>query len=117
MHPTFPTMVYYPSFFQNALYIDSNIIQFRHPKANGTMNNHDGPGQQISREAFVGLRMCWRILHRSVSEAAPQVCDAILHPEEVKAALDMEDEEQRKLAEGYHKAFNVAMDTRRTIRP
>ncbi len=46
-----------------------------------------------------------------------RMCDAVMHPEEVKAALDMEDEEQRKLAEGYHKAFNVAMDTRRTIRP
>jgi hypothetical protein len=34
----------------------------------------------------------------------------------VRPALDMEDEEQRKLAEGYHKAFNVAMDTRRAIR-
>jgi hypothetical protein len=122
--------------FQNAMYIDdSNIIQFRHRKADGSMNNHDGPGQQISREAFVGwlkdvladptsfrFGRCWQFktaaqLTALTAAQKAHVCDAILHPEEVKAALDMADEEQRKLAEGYHKAFNVAMDTRRTIRP
>ncbi len=123
--------------FTNAMYIDdSNIIQFRHVKADGkTMNNHDGPGQQISREGFVGwlkdvladptafrFGKCWQfktaaqLTALTITEKA-LVCDAVLHPEEVKAALDMEDEEQRKLAEGYHKAFNLAMDTRRTIRP
>ncbi len=123
--------------FTNAMYIDdSNIIQFRHLKADGkTMNNHEGPGQQISREGFVGwlkdvmadptafrFGKCWQfktaaqLTALSASEKA-LVCDAVLHPAEVKAALDMEDEEQRKLAEGYHKAFNLAMDTRRTIRP
>ncbi len=113
---------------------DFNLIQFRHKKADGTMNNHDSPGQQISREAFVGwLRnkledptsfsfgRCWQFktaAQLAVLNAAEKalMCDAIMHPEEVKNALDMEDEEQRKLAEGYHKAFNIAMDTRRSIR-
>jgi ankyrin repeat protein len=114
---------------------DFNLIQFRHRKADGTMNNHDGPSQQISREAFVGwlgnalgdptafsFGRCWQfkttaqLAALNAAEKA-RMCDAVLHPEEVKAALDMEDEEQRKLAEGYHKAFNMAMDTRRTIRP
>ncbi len=130
IHPEKTAMV------ENAYGMDDfNIIQFRHRKADGTMNNHAGPGQQISREAFVGwlkdvmadpiafrFGRCWQfktaaqLTALTITEKA-LMCDAILHPAEVKAALDMEDEEQRKLAEGYHKAFNLAMDTRRTIRP
>jgi hypothetical protein len=45
------------------------------------------------------------------------MCDAVLHPEEVKAALDLTDAEQAQMAEGYRKAFNAAMDTRKMYRP
>jgi hypothetical protein len=45
------------------------------------------------------------------------VCDAILHPEEVKAALDLTDDEQAKLAEGYRKVFNAMFDPRKLYRP
>lgn len=121
--------------FTNALYIDdANIIQFRHKKPNGVWNRHEGPGQQISREAFVGwlksqmedptavkFGKCWQ--HKTAAQQAvlsdaekALVCDAILHPEEVKAALDLTDPEQAKLAEGYRKAFNTAMDVRKLYR-
>jgi hypothetical protein len=122
--------------FSNAMYIDdTNILQFRHKRSNGTWNRHEGPGQQISREAFVEwlksmlenptaeeFGKCWQYKTRSQQAAlnASQkalVCDAVLHPEEVKAALDLEDAEQAKLAEGYRKAFNAAMDTRKMYRP
>ncbi len=119
----------------NAIGIDdSNIIQFRHKKADGTINNHDGRGQQISREAFIGwlkamlenptgeeFAKCWQ--YKTRSQQAPLseddkalVCDATLHPKEVKAALDMADPEQARLAEGYRKAFNAAMDVRKIYR-
>ena len=119
----------------NALYIDdTNILQFRHKRQNGTWNPHEGPGQQISREAFVGwLKLlledpttegfgkCWQYKTRSqqvaLSEAEKAVlCDATLHPEEVKAALDLTDAEQARLAEGYRKAFNAMMDVRKIHR-
>ncbi len=122
--------------FTNALYIDdANIIQFRHKKANGAWNRHEGQGQQISREAFIAFLKsmlenptaeefgkCWQYKTRSQQAAlnATQkalVCDAPLHPEEVKAALDLTDAEQARLAEGYRKAFNAAMDTRKMYRP
>ena len=122
--------------FTNALYIDDvNILQFRHRRMNGTWNRHEGPGQQISREGFVGwlksmlenptaeeFGKCWQYKTRAQQAAlnATQttlVCDAVLHPAEVVAALDMEDAEQARLAEGYRKAFNAAMDTRRMYRP
>jgi hypothetical protein len=122
--------------FSNAMYIDdTNILQFRHKRSNGTWNRHEGPGQQISREAFVGwlksmlenptaeeFGKCWQYKTRSQQAAlnASQkalVCDAVLHPQEVAAALDLEDAEQAKLAEGYRKAFNAAMDTRKMYRP
>jgi hypothetical protein len=121
--------------FTNALYIDdTNIIQFRHKKANGVWNRHEGPGQQISREAFVGwlktqmedptagnFGRCWQYKTASQltvlsDEEKALVCDAILHPEEVKAALDLTDQEQAKIAEGYRKAFNNAMDVRKMYR-
>jgi hypothetical protein len=65
---------------------------------------------------------CWQYKTRSQQAAlnASQkalVCDAVLHPEEVKAALDLGDAEQARLAEGYRKAFNAAMDTRKMFRP
>lgn len=120
----------------NALYIDdTNILQFRHKKANGSWNRHDGPGQQISREAFVGwlktmlenptaevFGKCWQ--YKTLSQQTvlsddqkALICDAVLHPEEVKAALDTDDAEQARLAEGYRKAFNSIFDTRRIRRP
>ena len=43
--------------------------------------------------------------------------DAVLHPEEVKAALDLTDAKQAALAEGYRKVFNATMDTRKSKRP
>ncbi len=121
--------------FTNALYIDdANILQFRHKKADGSWNRHEGPGQQISREAFIAFMKsmlenptaeefgkCWQFKTRSqqaalsVSEKA-LVCDATLHPEEVKAALDLADPEQARLAEGYRKAFNAAFDKRKMQR-
>ncbi len=114
---------------------DFNLIQFRHPKTDGTMNNHDGPGQQISREAFVGwlkdlladptsfkLGKCWQFKTQAQQAILTPtekslMCDAILHPEEVNAALDLTDDEQHTLAERYRTAFNIAMDTRRSVRP
>ncbi len=122
--------------FTNAMYIDNtNILQFRHKMANGAWNRHDSQGQQISREAFIAFLKsmlenptaeefgkCWQYKTRSQQAAlnATQkalVCDAVLHPEEVKAALDLTDAEQARLAEGYRKAFNAAMDTRKMYRP
>lgn len=122
--------------YTNAFYMDdTNILQFRHKKANGEWNRHEGPGQQISREAFVGwlksmlenptaeeFGKCWQYKTRSQQAAlnASQkalVCDAVLHPQEVAAALDMSDAEQARLAEGYRKAFNAAFDTRKMYRP
>lgn len=121
--------------YTNAMYMDdTNILQFRHKKANGEWNRHEGPGQQISRVGFVewlkqmvgnptveGFGKCWQFATRNqqqrLSEAQKAlVCDAVLHPEEVRAALDMEDAEQARLAEGYRKAFNAAFDPRRMRR-
>lgn len=121
--------------FTNAMYMDdTNILQFRHKKANGEWNRHEGPGQQISRVGFVewlkqmvgnptveGFSKCWQFATRNQQQRLSEVqkalvCDAVLHPEEVKAALDMEDAEQARLAEGYRKAFNAAFDPRRTRR-
>ncbi len=122
--------------YKNALYIDdTNIIQFRHRKTNGEWNRHEGPGQQISREGFLGwvksmlenptgeeFGKCWQ--YKTVRQQAALreadrelVCDAILHPDEVKAALDLGEAEQARLAEGYRKAFNATMDTRKMYRP
>ncbi len=122
--------------FKNALYIDDvNIIQFQHKMANGAWNRHKNQGQQISREGFISwlksmlenptaeeFGKCWQYKTRSQQAAlnASQkalVCDAVLHPEEVKAALDLTDAEQVRLAEGYRKAFNSAFDIRRLMRP
>jgi hypothetical protein len=122
--------------YTNAFYIDdTNILQFRHKKANGVWNRHEGPGQQISREGFVrwlkdmignptgpGFGKCWQYKttrqQALLSDAEKAlVCDALLHPEEVKAVLDMEDAEHAKLAEGYRKAFNAAFDVRKMYRP
>ncbi len=114
--------------YTNAMNMDdTNILQFRHKKADGSWNRHEGPGQQISREAFIvwlktmledptaeSFGKCWQFktaLQKSVlpeSEKA-RLCDAILHPEEVKAALDLTDEYQSRLSEGYRKTFNEMM--------
>lgn len=122
--------------FTNATYIDDkNIIQFQHRMSNGSMNRHAGPGQQISREGFKhfvktmledptaeGFGKCWQFKTKSQmiplsAEDKALVCDAVLHPEEVKAALNLEDPEEAKLAEGYRKAFNAMFDTRKAVRP
>ncbi len=114
--------------YTNARYVDDeNILQFRHVQANGIVNNHDKPGQQISREAFrmfladslgdptaEGFGKCWQFYTEAQQarlDAAEKavVCTATLHPEEVKAALDMEDESDKKLYEGYRKQFNRKM--------
>ncbi len=121
--------------FKNALYIDDiNIIQFRHTMANGIWNRHEGPDQQISREAFIVwlktqlenptaeiFGKCWAYKTQSQQSVLSEsekalMCDATLHPEEVKAALDLTDPEQAKLAEGYRKAFNAAFDIRKLYR-
>ncbi len=114
--------------FKNALFIDDkHIIQFKHYKQDATLNTHDKPGQQISREAFLvwlasilenpmseAFGKCWQ--YKTSSQLAPLgnaekalVCDATLHPEEVKAALDLTDPAQAALAESYRKAFNSVM--------
>ncbi len=111
--------------FTNARYVDDeNILQFRHIQENGVLNNHENPGQQISREAFrmfisdvlgdptaEAFGKCWQFYTESQKAALSEterrlVCTATLHPEEVKAALDMTVDSDKKLYEGYKKQFN-----------
>ncbi len=111
--------------FTNARYVDDkNILQFRHIQENGVLNNHENPGQQISREAFrmfisdvLGdstsevFGKCWQFYTETqkalLSDTEKElVCTATLHPEEVKAGLDMTIEADKKLYEGYKKQFN-----------
>ncbi len=122
--------------FTNATYIDDkNIIQFQHRMSNGIMNRHAGSGQQISREGFKqfmkamledptaeGFGKCWQYKTKSQQiplsdEDKALVCDAVLHPDEVKAALDLENPEDAKLSDGYRKTFNAMFDMRKAERP
>jgi hypothetical protein len=88
---------------------DANIIQFRHRMPNGTINNHSGDGQQISKAMFItflqsfaenrsqkAFGMCWKY---------PE-CKARLYPDEVKAVLDLTDEAEKHEYELYAEEFN-----------
>jgi ankyrin repeat protein len=112
---------------------DVNILQFQHKRKDGSINNHDKKGQQISREGFLywlkhiledptaeEFGYCWQFktaqqMIPMSEEQKANVCDATLHPEEVRSALDLNDPEQEKLAESYRKAFNRVFDRRRII--
>ncbi len=104
--------------FMNATMMgDTDIIQFRHAG-----NLHDGDGQQISREGFVGwlkdvmgeysterFGHCWQF---SEAEYGANRCTAKLYPQEVRMALGLQETPQegenaayRKLYEGYRKMF------------
>ncbi len=109
---------------------DTNIIQFQHKRKDGTVNRHNKPGQQISREGFLHwlnhiledptaeeFGYCWQ--YKTTQQMIPMteeqkanVCDAKLHPEEVRAALELTDPEQAKLYEAYRKTFNRMFDRR-----
>ena len=112
--------------FTNATLIsEKDIIQFQHMRSNGTLNNHSGEGEQISRLGFAGwlhellaapsesLGYCWqyipsdkRVGKTEAQLAAEHHCDAKLHPEEVKAALDLTDAAQAQLYRNYKLQYN-----------
>jgi hypothetical protein len=113
--------------WQNAtLDSDTNIIQFQHPGF-----AHDKPGQQISRDGFArwlntllgnptadAFGHCWLYIpeiDRASASAAELAnhCNSLLWPREVRVALALaesptegENDEYRKLYEGYRKQFN-----------
>ncbi len=108
--------------FTNAMMTyDTNIIQFRHPQIDGSLNEHNKPGQQISQGMFESwLRTqlgdytkesfghCWQY----DEEYGTNRCTAKLYPKEVRIALGLaeqptegENTEFRKLYEGYRKLF------------
>jgi hypothetical protein len=90
---------------------EENIVQFRHRRANGTVNKHEGEGQQIAKSMLLGylqsnmddklgakFGMCWRFPYGD--------CDARIYPEELLAILDPENEEEMTLYRQYKDGFN-----------
>ncbi len=88
---------------------DENIIQFRHKIADGTVNNHNGPGEQISRSMFVNylnslndqkdadkFGHCWMY----------PTCTARLYPEEVLSVIDQTNADEMNTYKRYKDEFN-----------
>jgi hypothetical protein len=77
-------------------------------------------GGIIATPSLIGR--CWQYTTAQQREAMPASeranhCDAVLHPNEVDAALDLRDKTQAKMAKAYRNIFNTNMDVRRTKRP
>lgn len=110
---------------------DENIVQFRHRMADGTINEHAGPNQQIALDNLMGyLRdmatkqtsadfgLCWQhadLYLTTLADAAhpPPKCTARLYPAEVLAAIEgatytspAKKEEDMKVYNAYRVAFN-----------
>lgn len=102
---------------------DETLIQFRHVEADGTINFHETPGEQISQFGLVGLLKtrlgnpsseefgkCWQFYTEAQQqqlsdEEKLHICTANLHPDEVDAALDMTDEDHKQTAKNYRTAY------------
>jgi hypothetical protein len=99
--------------FKNHYNVDEeNIVQFRHRKADGSVNNHSGEGEQISKSMLFNyvqstfdqkesakFGMCWQ----------HPTCTARLYPEELLAIIDQveeKDPDDSRIYEIYKKAFN-----------
>ncbi len=110
---------------------DENIVQFRHRMADGTVNEHAGPNQQIALDNLMGyLRdmttqqasadfgLCWQHANLYVTTIAdeahpPPKCTARLYPQEVLAAIEAatytdpaKKEADLKVYNAYRVAFN-----------
>ncbi len=113
-----------PSGWSNFMGIDDDmLVQFRHIEADGTLNNHNKPGEQISQDGLVGILKsrlgnpgseefgkCWQFYtpaqqQQLSEEQKSHVCTANLHPDEVDAALDLTNEEHKQLAKNYRTAY------------
>jgi ankyrin repeat protein len=87
---------------------DDNIVQFRHRMANGNVNNHDGPNQQIALDRLIGaislmnetpasvdFGMCWQHAKDAYDNIdmldnkahKPPKCTAKMYPDEVLHAI------------------------------
>jgi hypothetical protein len=88
---------------------DKHIVQFRHKRADGTINNHTGDGNQISKSMLLNYinsladqkgtekyGMCWQY----------PTCTARMYPEEILAIVDQENEEEMKTYQQYKDGFN-----------
>jgi hypothetical protein len=122
-----------------------NIVQFRHRMADGTINNHDQPNQQIALDNLMGylknmatqqnsadFGMCWQhanIYLTTVTDPThlPPKCTARLYPAEILAAIEgatyaspANKEKDMQVYNAYRVAFNrkfaTAGGTRRTRR-
>jgi hypothetical protein len=87
-----------------------NMVQFRHRMMDGTINNHDKAGEQISRSML--LNYIYSMRDDRMQEAYGRCwqypkCTALLYPEELLAIIDQSDPEQVKTYTLYKDGFNI----------
>jgi hypothetical protein len=87
-----------------------NMVQFRHRMMDGTVNNHDKPGEQISRAML--LNYIYSMREDRMQESYGRCwqypkCTALLYPEELLAIIDQTDPEQMKTYTLYKDGFNI----------
>ncbi len=96
----------------NVFGYDENIVQFRHRMADGTINNHDGPNQQIALDRLMGeiklmterpnssdFGFCWQHKRDAYNvddflndkSHKPKQCTARLYPAEILHVLQNAD--------------------------